>query len=55
MAAGRTPGPRIALRSLPADIISDEHGRCFYTSDGGQVCYYDSESGKLVETGKYIP
>jgi len=48
-------GPRTALRSLPADIISDAHGRCFYTSDGGRVAYYDPDKGTLVETGEYIP
>jgi len=48
-------GPRVALRSLPADIISDERGRCFYTSDGGQLCYFDPANGKLVETAEHIP
>ncbi len=48
-------GPRVALRSLPADIISDESGRCFYTSDGGQLCYYDPGNGKLVETAEHVP
>jgi hypothetical protein len=48
-------GPRKALRSLPADLITDIHGRCFYTSDRGRICYYNPGTGKLVETEEFVP
>lgn len=48
-------GPRRALRSLPADLIVDRRGRCYYTSDGGRLAYFDPGTGKLVETAAQIP
>ncbi len=48
-------GPRRALRSLPADLITAVTGQCYYTSDDGRVCYYEPGNGKLVETGQHVP
>jgi hypothetical protein len=49
-------GPRRALRSLPADLIVDRRGRCYYASDGGRLAYFEPGSpGKLVETEGRLP
>lgn len=48
-------GPRRDLRSLSSALICDDSGRVFTSGTNGKIIYYDSLSGKIINTDITIP
>ncbi len=48
-------GPRQGVRSLTGQLILDEQGNCYFSSDWGRIARYNPELGKFEKFSSRVP